>query len=445
MMILRVCFFLFPVTALAITPEALRESVIKNFPLIEEAIFKERAAEGAMTAAEGAFDHKLKFKSRNRIEDKYDNQYFETTIERDTGLRGINLIAGHRQGSGFFPLYDGKYDTSSAGEIFAGLSVPLLRDSGTDEGRTNLAVRKIEKHQATEDRKLKVNVSIHKALSLYYKWIAEERILRINKEVLTLALQREEMLKKRFSRGDVEKVKLTDNERTIAKRQAEVQKSEAKLRSIEAGLGLFLDDLTSIAQLTDSELAILNDPKFQGPIKTDELPPVKILVLEKEKSELLEKLADQSRLPGLGVDVLGARELTPGSAPYDPDRLQIGVRFDFPLENRKAKGKSVESSYKKKAVERRLVYTERELRLNYENSVQLISIAKDRFLTTTSEAEKTRTMAQAEETRYRMGGSDLFVVNLRELDVTDAEIRRWTSWYEFHQAVLDAKLLRNEI
>jgi outer membrane protein TolC len=445
MMLLKISFFIFPITAFAITPEALRENVIKNFPLIEEAIFKERAADGAVTSAEGAFDHKLKFKSRNRIEDKYDNQYFETTLERDTGLRGMNLVAGHRQGSGFFPLYDGKYDTSSAGEIFAGISLPLLRDSGTDEGRTNLALKKIEMLQATEDRKLKVNVSIHKALSVYYKWIAEDRILSINKEVLALAIQRDEMLRKRFLRGDVEKVKLTDNERTIAKRQAEVQKSEAKLRSIEASLGLFLDDLSSIAQLTDSELAVLIEPKFQGPISTNDLPPVRILLLEKEKSELIEKFADQSRLPGLGVDLIGARELSPGSAPYDPDRLQLAVRFDFPLENRKASGKAVESSYKKKAVERRLVYTERELRLNYENSVKLITIARERFLTTTSEAKKTRTMAQAEETRFRMGGSDLFVVNLRELDVTDAEIRRWTSWYEFHQAVLDAKLLRNEI
>ena len=445
MMTLLLSMILLPLTSFAITADELRENVIKNFPLIEEAIFKERAAEGAMTSAEGAFDHKLKFKSRNRIEDKYDNQYFEATLERDTGLRGINLIAGHRQGSGLFAQYDGKYDTSGAGEIFAGIALPLLRDSGTDEARTNLAVRKLEMSQASEERKLKVNVSIHKALSLYYKWISEDRILGINKEILTLALEREEMLKKRFSRGDVEKVKLTDNERTIAKREAEVQKSEAKLRNIEAGLGLFLDDLSSINKLSDKELAVLNDPQFRGSITPGDLPPVRMLILEKEKAELYEKLADQSRLPGLGVDLLGARELSPGNAPYDPDRLQVGIRFDFPLENRKAKGKSVESSYKKKAVERRLAYTEKEIRLSYENSVQLITIARKRFITTTSEAEKTRTMARAEETRFRMGDTDLFVVNLRELDVTDAEIRRWTSWYDFHQAVLDAKLLRNEI
>lgn len=445
MKITIILLMLIPFRSFALTESELRESVIKNFPLIEEAIFKESAARGAVTSAEGSFDHKLKFKSRNRIEDKYDNQYFETTLERDTGVRGINLLAGHRQGSGLFPQYDGKLETSGGGEIFAGIAVPLLRDSATDEGRTNLVVKKIELSQATEEKKLKVNMAIHKALSLYYKWIAEDRILRINKEILTLAIERNEMLSKRFARGDVEKVKLIDNERTMAKREAEVLKSEAKLRTIEAGLGLFIDDISSLRKLPDDELISLKRPGFTTPINTGELPPVKILELEKQKAEMIEKLAEQSRLPGLGVDILGARELSPRNAPYDPDRLQVGVRLDFPLENRKARGKSVESEYKRKAIERRLLYTEKELRLNYENSVQLITLSLERFEATSSESEKTRTMARAEETRFKMGSSDLFVVNLRELDVSDAEIRRWSSWYDFHQAVLDARLFRNEI
>lgn len=435
---------LLPIFSFAVTPEELRKSVIENFPLIEEAHMKKKSADAGITAAEGAFDHKLKFKSFKRFEDKYDNSYFETTIERDTGLRGLTLLAGHRQGSGLFPPYDGKFDTSSVGEIYAGVSLPLLRDSSTDEGRTNLALAKFEKAQAQEELNLKKNIYIHKALSLYYKWIAEERILRINKEIFDLALQREEMLQQKFKRGDVEKVKLTDNERTIEKRRAEILKSEAKLRMIEAELALFLPDTTTVAKFTDKELHAIKKVSFPSELPVDTLPQFKILKLEKEKIEATEKLAEQTRLPGLQVDVIGARELSSG-IPYDPDRLQVGVRFDYPLENRKARGKTVQQSYKRRAIDQRLIYSERELRLSYLNALRIIDLSLRRFEATTDEAEKTRVMARAEGTRFRAGGSDLFVVNLREIDVTDAEIRKWTSWYEFHQAVLDARLYRADI
>lgn len=431
-------------SARAMTPEELRQRVIENFPLIEEAHEKVRAAEAGVTAAEGAFDHKLKFKSRNRIEDKYDNDYFQTTIERDTGVRGLSLLAGHRQGSGNFPQYDGKYDTSAAGEIFAGISLPLLRDSKTDEGRTNLAVSRILKEQSREELRLKQNIYVHKALSLYYKWLAEERVLRINEEVLVLAVRREEMLQQKLRRGDIEKMKLVDNERSIEKRRAEIQKSKTKLLRIEAELGLFTEELPVRAKISDDQQQSLRSPAFPESLVLSELPQMKLLRLEREKGKLLEELYAQSRLPGLGVDVLGARELS-GRAPYDPDRLQVGVRFDFPLENRKARGKTVAQAYKLKALEKRAQYTERELELNYRNTLEVMKVTYERFKTTTSEAEKTRAMARAEETRFRAGGSDLFIVNLRELDVADAEIRRWSTWYEFQQAILDAKLYRAEI
>lgn len=435
---------LFTLSVFAVTPAELRESVLKNFPLIEEATLKLDAADAEVLSSKGNFDHKLKFKSRNRIEDTYDNQYFETSLERNTGIQGISLIAGHRQGVGTFPFYDGKYKTSAMGEIYAGISVPLLRDRATDSARTNLAVQRIERDQSREELRVKQYFYIHKALSLYYKWIAEERILRINRELLELAIQRESMLEKKFLRGDVEKIKVTDNQRTIAKREADVQKSEVKLRSIEAQLVLFTGDVTKIADLKDEDLKILTAPRMGHLPDPETLPQIRILTLEQEKGKLLEKLFDQSKLPGLGVDVLGSRELS-GNYPYDPDTLQVGVRLDYPLENRKARGKTVAQEYKLRALERRLEYTLRELTANYDNAVTVVGINLKRFETTSTEVEKSRQMAEAERTRFRLGGSELFTVILRELDLADAEIRKWTSWYEFHQATLDAKLFQGSI
>lgn len=442
---MRMLFGLFfSLSASAVTPAELRSHVIRNFPLIEEARLKREAADEEVRAARGDFDHKLKFKSQNRIEDKYENQYFETMIERNTGVQGITLIAGHRQGSGTFPAYDGKYDTSALGEIYAGLSLPLLRDRATDPSRTNLVLARLDREISREEIRMKEFMYVHKALSLYYKWIAEKRILEINRELLSLARDRGTMLEKKFHRGDIERVKLTDNERTLAKREAEVQKSEVKLRAIEAGLLLFLPETDSIAEISGVEIPGLKNPELGPFAHPENLPQIRILSLEKKKNKALEDLYDQSRLPGLSVNVLGARELSPNN-PYDPDRAQLGLAFDLPLENRKARGKTVAQSYKIRGLEKRIEYTVREFERNYDAARSTIELSLRRFQTTTLEAEKTRKMAEAEQMRFRMGGSELFTVLLRELDVADVEIRKWTAWYDFHQAVLDAKLLNGSL
>ena len=64
----------------AITELDVAKSVLENFPLIEEAEMKFEASQGEVEASMGAFDHKLTFKTRNRMEDKYDNSYFETVL-----------------------------------------------------------------------------------------------------------------------------------------------------------------------------------------------------------------------------------------------------------------------------------------------------------------------------------------------------------------------------
>ena len=101
-------YLFFSGTVFALSEEELTQSILKNFPLIEEASLKAKASTAEVEASKGAFDHKLTFKSRNRIEDKYENQFIETTLERQTALGGLGLVVGHRQGIGVFPAYDGK-------------------------------------------------------------------------------------------------------------------------------------------------------------------------------------------------------------------------------------------------------------------------------------------------------------------------------------------------
>ena len=447
MKIILTCL-LFSTHAFALTAQEVTKSVIVHFPLIQEAELKAKSAEGEQTAAEGSFDTKLIFKSRNRIEDKYDNNYFEATLEKQTAFNGMSLVAGHRQGLGNFAEYDGKYRTSGAGEIFAGLSFPVLRNLKTDEYRTNLKLRNIEKEQANLEVKLKKMVYVHKALSLYYKWILETQKLKITKSIFELAQQRHDMIERKFKAGDIEKFKVTDNQRAIDKRNGDIFKNEIELNKIRAQLSVYLRDQhgspVNIPLESNPENYLLKD---ESPLIAENLmlnPQIKILEFEREKLKLESLFYDQSRLPGLNLELLGAKELSQND-PYDPESLQVGVKFDFPLENRKAEGKTVSYNYKVMALEKNKQLLESELSQQLSFFIKASSDSKIRWEIITREFEGSKKMAEAEKKRWSQGASDLFIVNLREQDVADVDIRRWTALYDYHQYFLDARLFSGRI
>ncbi len=444
MNLVLILILLLPACAWALTERQVVNSVLLHFPLIQEAEFKAKSSEGELTASEGAFDHKLIFKSRNRVEDKYDNQYFETSIERQTAFGGTSLVAGHRQGRGAFPSYDGKYKTSGAGEIFAGLSLPILRNFSTDEFRTNLRIRQIENKQAVLQLKLKKLITVHKALTLYYKWVLESQKLKINKEIYELAILRHSMVEKRFQAGDLEQIKVVDNLRAIDKRNSEVLKNEIELNKIRAEFSLYVRDSVGVPQVlseeTSSELILKNpDNSLLDPSSITANPQLEILKLENEKLSSELSFLDQSKLPGLNLELLGARELSPNAA-YDPQSLQFGLKFDFPLENRKAEGKSVSYFYKVRAMEKQKIYLEQELFQQFNFYREASSRSRQRWEMASREFENTKKMAEAEKSKWAQGASDLFIVNLREQDVADVEIRRWSALYDYHQYMIDAKL-----
>jgi outer membrane protein TolC len=445
-MIQIILISLLHVSAYAISEHDIIKSVIHHFPLIEEAELKYKSAKEDVTTSEGAFDHKITFKSRNRIEDKYDNQYFETSIERQTPFGGLGLITGLRQGRGNFPFYDGKYFTSGAGELFAGLTMPLLRDFQTDEYRTELQISKYKLKAQKAELEIKLNVYIHKALSLYYKHLFNNQKIKIRKEILEIAEQRQQMLEKKFKAGDIENLKVIDNQRSVDKRKDELLKTEIEWIDSKTQLEIFLKDQSGNQISLTKDLLPVDDikPVNKEVINLSDLPQISVIDQEIKAINAKKELYEQSKLPGLKLELLGSRELS-ANRPYDQEALQIGIKFDIPLENRKARGASLSSEYKFLALKKQRDYLEQNLQQQYTYSHEATKLSQTRWEIVSSEYQKTLKLSQAEKTKWDQGASDLYIVNLREQDTADSEIKKWNVWYEYHQYHIDSRLFSGTI
>lgn len=443
MKLLSLLLLSFSTNLWALSEKEIIRSVIDHYPLIEESALKAEAAEADVTAAKGAFDHKLMVKSRLWRQRPYNNEYLETYLERQTPFLGAKIVAGHRQGAGEFNFYDLKKDTSSAGQIFAGITMPLLRNLSTDSYRTDLEISKIQKEQADQQVRLKKLVYVHKALSLYYKWVLQSKRVEISEQILDLAKTRQEMLEKKFKAGDTDKLKVTDNRRQINKRESEWIENDIELLKLATELSLYVRDSEGkpvlVKRQTDAEQTLLAPLIQKAGVNNNSNPQLKILSFEQKINDAQFKLNDQGRLPGLNVGVTGGRELSnrPG---YGDHILEVGINFDFPLENRKADGKSVSYHYKQKAVEKEILYMKQQLDQQFSFSREASDNSHKRWEVSNREYENTKKVADGERKKWTLGATDLFVVNLREQDQADVDQRRWKALYEYHQYNLDASL-----
>lgn len=439
-------YFLFIISfssvwAQELSPTVLKLSILKNLPLVEEARLKAEAAEGEITAAQGAFDTKLKYKHRNHIEQRYDNEFSEISIEKVTPYSGLSLLGGFRQGTGLYAPYEGKYDTSSTGEIFAGLSLPILRNRATDDFRLHKRFAEIDKKIAESEVLIKSNFYLHKGLSLYQKWQLTFNSIKTLKELLLIAEDRQEMLSKRFNAGDVEKIKLIDNERSILKRKEELLKAKMKFNKLSNELSIYVRDgdgkMMEVSAMTPATLMTSKIDLL--PLKIDLLPQLKIIKLEQTKLKRLNEFYENQKLPRLNMDVLASRELS-SRYPYDPEKLHIGLTFEYPFENRKAKGKTVSSEYKVLALQKQRLWIENEFLVNFKQAQELAKLALKRINIIQDELKNSKRLAEAERRRWRSGDSDLFTVALREQDAAAVEIKLLKARYELEQKILDAKL-----
>jgi outer membrane protein TolC len=445
-MMLSLLFCLSALSAPLTLPEVLSKTA-QRLPLILEAEQKIKAARAELQGAQGAFDHRLKLETMNQFEEKYDNQFWDARLERQTRTLGSRLYLGQRQGTGLFPVYEGKYESSSAGEFYAGLEVPLLRDRAMDEARLqearagqNLASSKAQYRQKTLEL-------LGKAGAVYWKWVAAGQKLAIIEDWTRIAEERQELIAKRVAAGDMGNIVLTDNRRSLAKRKAELTKAQRDFESAAMELSLYLGTDSVARERLPKEIP-LSPEKTAPPSETERrgLPLFELLSIERRLLEQEELFAKSLRQPDLRLNLEGVRDL--GQLPpsqTDPDQLRVGVRLEIPFENNKGLGKLNEVSAKVKALKERSRWIENEWRTRLSQNAVALRTTREQLTLLTQETSDAQKMSQAELRRMRAGDSDVFFLNVREQDEADARIRLLETQALHEMMVLERQALDGDL
>ncbi|HVI03011.1 MAG TPA: TolC family protein [Enhygromyxa sp.] len=399
-------------------------------------------AEGQVMSARGGFDTSVQF-----------TQFFEPLnrtaisrvhVEQATPLFGLSAWAGYQIGVSSNPLVTpvwepgsaGRLMTATGGELFAGVTLPLVRDSWVDGRRTELAQSKLERERLGEIRDATQLQLELEAATAYWDWVAAGLEVEIERRVLDLAVVRQDRFLRQIELGAVDRLVGVDNQRVILDREGRVVSAERAFQAAALQLSMYLRDgsgqpLVVGVERLPSELPELPSPDaidLQADIDTAlaQRPDRAAQLRSREQSDLELRWARNQRTPRVDLSAWASQELgrnpTLDSGETTPQRTELvtTLHVEIPIPMRWARGRvqSAEASLDIAGQQLRLL--DDQIAVEVTDAHSAVVAAHKRALLAGEQVALTEELAQAELRRFELGDGDLLQVNLRELTIADA-------------------------
>lgn len=414
-------------------------------PQVLEALARVRGAEGKLLSAQGAFDTVFSAGADQRM-GYYDGTEVGALVTKPLETMGGSVYGGYRVSRGTFPIYENENFTSEGGELKVGAVFALLRDRMIDDRRFARSQAEADIALADTDR-LMVAVGVQtRALQAYNAWVVAGLRLKVYRELLALARERQSGLKRQVDEGARPRIILTENEQNILRRETLVAQSEQALAIAATTLSLYLRDadgrpvIVEPSRLPSNFSAPLPRP-LQPKAMITARPDVKAIDIRMQQASQKLALDRNSLLPKLDFKVEASNDFGPtgaGGTSFDGFDAKVGLTFSVPLQQSGARGRIAQTSAEIDAFRQRRRFLEDQIEADItglgiavDNSARLVMLAGD-------EAARAQEMAAAERRRFAAGASDFFLVNVREESAADAEVRRIDA--AFRQIVAHADL-----
>jgi outer membrane protein TolC len=434
-------------------PEVL-SSAERTFPLLKAAELERVIAGADLLSAEGGFD--VSWKARGTITPVgyYDSTRAETIVELPTPVWGSSVFGGWRIGRGSFPVYEGKQETLDYGEIRGGINVPLWRNGPIDRRRTNIGKAELGKDVAaltvTQQR-----IEVMRAASTrYWAWLAAGRRVAIAKALLAIVTQRDAGLSFRVERGDLPPYERDDNRRAIEQRTAQLAVAERGLEQAAIELSLFLRDADGRPRLAPASRLPSELPAPVAPARgmgedlaaaLAKRPEARRLELQLKQTRLELDWAKNQLALGLDLQLAGSQDIGPARATR-PDLskpvFEATLLLDIPLQTRTIRGRVDAAAATDRRLQEQRSFAEDRISADVRDAHSALRVSQLRIEATRREVALARQLEDGERTRFEQGDSHLLIVNLREQQTAEAELREVDALLDYHRAVVDLKAAR---
>lgn len=406
--------------------------VKKHHPLVKQANLVLSIGEANLLKARGGFDPKIEVDfDRKKFKDieYYDqlNSTFKIPI-----WYGVELKANFEQNNGQFlnPSLNVPYD----GLYSAGVSLSLAQGLLINDRMAALKKAKIFVRQSQADRELLVNNIIVEASKAYFEWLQATNEQKIHTNFLDNAQERLKAIERSVEEGDKAAIDITEARITFQNRKLELE--AAKLNGRKASLKvsnflwlneipLQLEEKVSPKSLEIEMLEnILNINSFlNNRIPSENHPKLLSLQAKIDGLEVERKLNKNNLLPKVGLQYNYLSEEYDRLNSFNTTNYKAFVNLSFPLFLRKERGNLKLTNYKIQDAEFKQDITILEL-TNKLNAIRFeINSLSEQVQIIEKIVVDYEKLVSAEERKFSLGESSLFLINSREQKLIDARLK----------------------
>lgn len=425
-----------------LTFDAFFATVSRNHPVVRQARLLADGADADVTAAYGSFEPKFeaswqqkRFAGSSASAQTLYWNYADIALKIPTPF-GADLKMGFERASGRY--INPQFTTPTGGLFSAGIAIPLGQRILTDERRTALRVARALRSVAQADQAAMSNKLLFAAAKSYAEWYSSGVQLQVIRDGVRLAETRYDAITRRVRAGDAAGIDSVEAAAELNRRRAQVQGAEQAYFAATLDLTSYLWD----SRVQPVELGAGRVPSDSGlgrvHLDSAAVPALlaRVLALHPDVRKADGKvtqtaaeraLARQAMIPLASAELSALRGR--GDA-FDLGRA-IGRDADYkgaiavssPLLFFKERGKFRSTDAKFESAEIALRETQRDVVLLVRTAINDLSQYEAQLTLQRDAVRLFRILSAGERARFDAGESTLFLVNSRERQVLEEELR----------------------
>ncbi|MBR9846940.1 MAG: TolC family protein [Algicola sp.] len=407
---------------------------VKKFhPVAKQAELTIQIGQANLMKARGGFDPKVEVDhSRKTFKNTEYYDQLNATFKIPTWY-GIELKANFEQNEGVF--LNPEAFLPEDGLYSAGISASLGQGLWINQRMADVKKAKFFREQTLADRELIVNQILYDASIAYFNWLQAYIEVKTYERFLTNATIRAKGVERSVEAGDKAQIDVTEANITVKNRALGLEQSKVKLMKAALDLSTFLwlnDNIPveiqdnvipdlNIESTVDSVLEIEGLPLTDFVLENH--PKLRSLNLKYEGLQIEKRLKANKLLPIIDVQYNFLTEDPDIARSFNNNTYKGGFNVVFPLFLRKERGDLKLAKFKLQDLE----FDINNERINIQNKVLAIYRELESFETQNALiddiVEDYTTMLNAEERKFSFGESSLFLINSREKNLIDSQLK----------------------
>lgn len=423
-------------------------SVAGQYPPYLAALIERDIAQGRLRSAGAAFDLGTFARVFGSPRGYYESTTFETGVEQFVGLWGATIFGAYRLTDGdSLPDYYGQR-TQNGGEVRMGLRLPLLQDGSIDQRRAAILRARLDKELADPLIRRQQLDFLRAGMVGYHNWVAAGLRLRVAEDLLGVAKERQDAIRRQIERGLSAPVVLQENQQMVVSRELAVVRARRRFEAAALALSLFVRNgqdrpvVPGRERLPDGwSGAVVTEPEPDSGLLQSALlrrPEIRQLELSRERLQVDLRMAKNSMLPRLDAGAEAIQGL--GDDRYkdrSETEVKMGVEFRMPLQRSQARGSLQETQGRLEQLERQLGFARDRILAEIRNTHQAVVAAWEQVDRASLNVRLAQSLQEVERERFRRGAADLLALQIREQAAFQARIEELDAIEQYHVSRAD--------